>query len=81
MKKNDLVQLKELDVRALQSKSKDLKKELGNLILDKNMNKLNDLKALSKKRRELSQVFTILSQKLMVEKLETKLAQKKGESK
>jgi len=70
MKKTDLHETKDLDVKALKQKGIDLKKELSQLILDKNMNKLNDLKVLNKKRKDLAQVLTIMNQKLTLIKLE-----------
>ena len=79
MKKTDLSQVKEMDIKSLKEKAKAIKKEVSTLFLDKNMSKLTDLKGLMKKRKELAQVFTILTQKVSVEKLEAKL--KKSEVK
>lgn len=73
MKRNDLVEIKSLDTKALQLRVSDLKKEIDDLIIDKNMNKLNDLKAISKKRRDVAQISTIINQKLALEKLEKNL--------
>ena len=59
MKKNDFVQIKGLDIKELMSKAKELKLEISNLVMDKNMKKTKDLKTVSKKRKDLAQVLTI----------------------
>ena len=65
-------EIKVLDIAALLAKVKALKIEINDLVLDKNMNKLKDLKVISKKKKELARVFTVLSQKEMIKKLESK---------
>lgn len=78
MKRNDLVEIKSLDTKALQLRVRDLKKEIDNLIIDKNMNKLSDLKAISKKRKDVAQISTIVNQKLALGKLEKNLEETKN---
>jgi ribosomal protein L29 len=73
-------EIKVLDIAALVSKAKALKIEISDLVLDKNMNKLKDLKSISKKKKELARVLTVLSQKEMIGKLEGK-EEKKEEKK
>ena len=74
MKKNDFVQIKGLDIKELMSKAKELKLEISNLVMDKNMKKTKDLKTVYKKRKDLAQVLTIARQKELLVKLETKIS-------
>lgn len=75
MKKNDFVQIKALDLKELIAKVKDLKKEIADMTLDKNMKKLKDLKMISKKRKDLAQVLTIIKQKELLQELESRIQQ------
>lgn len=77
MKRNELTQIKGLSIKELVIKAKQIEKEIADLILNKNMNKLKDLKAVSKKRKDLAQVLTIVRQKEMLEEIESKV--KKGD--
>lgn len=72
MKKNDLVQIKGLDLKELKLKVKAIKTEIANSVLDKNMKKLKDLKTIFKKRKDLAQVLTVIRQKELLGELETK---------
>lgn len=72
MKRNDFTFVKGLGIPELAQKAKDLKQELANLVLDKNMKKLKDLKVLSKKRKERAQILTVIKQKQLLEELEAK---------
>lgn len=72
MKKNELTQVKGLDIGQLKEKAKNLKKEIADLTLDKNMKKLKDLKMISKKRKEAAQFLTLIKQKELLAKLESK---------
>ncbi len=74
MKKNDLTQVKSFDIKTLVEKAKNTKKEIADLIMDKNMSKLKDLKVISKKRKDLAQILTILKQKQLLESLESKVS-------
>lgn len=64
-------EIKVLDITALIQKAKALKAEIDDLVLDKNMNKLKDLKSISKNKKTLARVLTVLSQKKMIAKLES----------
>lgn len=64
-------EIKVLDIAALLQKAKALKVDIGDLILDKNISKLKDLKSISKKKKELARVLTILGQKKMIASLES----------
>jgi len=70
-KQNILAEIKTLDIKSLIAKAKAIRAEIGDLILDKNMSKLKDLKVISKKRKELAQTFTVLKQKQIIETLES----------
>lgn len=76
MKKNDFVQLKSLDIKELLGKVKTLEQALADLVLDKNMKKLKDLKSISKKKKDLAQILTVLRQKELLGKLESKVSEK-----
>lgn len=77
MKKNEFVIIKGLTLKELKIKVKTLKKEIADLTLDKNMKKLKDLKAISKKRKDLAQALTVLRQKQLLAELEPKVEEKK----
>lgn len=76
MKKNELIKIKVLDLKELRTKAKNIKDEIANLVMDKNMKKLKDVKKIAKTKRDLAQVMTIIRQKEMLDELEMK----KGES-
>lgn len=73
MKRNELVQVKGLDVKQLKNRVKILKVDIGKLIMDKNMKKLKDLKQISKKKKDLAQVLTVLRQKEILSGIEAKI--------
>lgn len=77
MKRKEFVIIKGMDLKELREKAKQLKKEIADLHLDKNMKKLKDLKSLNKKRKDLAQVLTILNQKQTLAKLEPIVEEKK----
>lgn len=79
MKKNDLTELKNLNIPAIEAKVADAKKDLANLVIDKNMSKLGDFKVLDKKRKDVAQMLTVLNQKLELQKLEDNLKKMKGD--
>ena len=87
MKKQDFVQIKGLDLKELKVRAGTLREEIVNLILDKNMKKLKDLKKVSKKKKELAQVLTVKNQKELLTQLESRVenlessGEKKGEEK
>lgn len=70
MKKNDLVQVKALNLKELSSKAKAIKDEIANLVLDKNIKKLKDLKTILKKRKDLAQILTVIKEKELLAELE-----------
>lgn len=76
MKKNEFSQLKEQTIKALQTQLKKEQKELADLCLDKNMRKLADIKAVSKKKKDMARILTVIGQKQLVEQLESKKERK-----
>lgn len=64
MKNKDI---KNLDMKGLGQKAKELKDQINDLIMDKHMNKLKDIKAIAKSRKELAQVLTVFRQKQLLE--------------
>ena len=72
MKRNELTQIKGLDVKELKDKAKILKGEIAKLTMEKNMKKLKDLKTVSKKRKDLAQILTVVRQKQLLEELTPK---------
>ncbi len=71
MKRNEFVQIKQLNIKELTQKVDLLKREIADLTLDKNMKKLKDLKMISKKRKDLAQILTLVRQKEILAKLES----------
>lgn len=69
MKKNDFVSIKGLSIAELIVKASGIKNELSNLIFDKNMKKLKDLKVCSKKKKEHAQLLTLIKQKQLLKEL------------
>ncbi len=72
MKKNNLAEIKKMNIDALLGKVKATKKELVGLILDKNASKLTNLRMVKNKRKDLAQMLTILKQKHLLKELEEK---------
>lgn len=64
-------EIKVLDVAALVSRAKALKIEINDLVLDKNINKMKNLKTINNKKKEIARVLTALNQKKLISKLET----------
>lgn len=72
MKKSNLQEIKVLEVVALSERIKKAKAELSDLVLEKNMKKLKDLRAVFKKRKDIAQMLTIMRQKKLLKELEDK---------
>ncbi len=69
MKKNDLLEIKNMNIAGLAKKAGGLVKEVANLSLEKNMHKLKNFKSVTQVRKSLAQVLTILNQKNALEAL------------
>lgn len=80
MKRREFTQIKELSIKELVDKAKQLKKEIADLIIDQNMKKLKDTKAVFKKRKYLAKVLTILKQKQLLKQLESEKKVRAGQS-
>lgn len=76
MKKNDLIEIKKIDIKSLKDKIKKARSEVSDLYMDKNTGKLTNLRVLKNKRRDLAQLLTVLNQKVALQKLEEKDAKK-----
>jgi ribosomal protein L29 len=68
--KFDIASIKNMDTKSIFATAKQMKVAIADLMLDKNMNKLKDLKSIDKKRKELARTLTIFNQKKVLEKLE-----------
>lgn len=79
MKKNDFNEIKALDIKTLSIRVRDMRAEIGDLTMDKNMNTLKNSSQIKNKRRDLAQLLTVLRQKEMIAVLES--ANEKGEVK
>ena len=71
MKKNDLLEIKNMDIANLTKKAIMLTKEVADLSLEKNMHKLKNFKSVAYTRKNLAQVLTVLRQKEIIDSLET----------
>lgn len=69
MKKNDLLEIKNMDIVGLTKKATGLIKEVADLSLEKNMHKLKNFKSVTQVRKNLAQVLTVLNQKNVLEAL------------
>lgn len=63
-------EIKVLDVTALLNKAKALKIEINDLVLDKNINKMKNLKSINNKRKDLARIMTVMAQKQLIALLE-----------
>lgn len=64
--------MKNLGIKELAEKIRGLKKDIANLVMEKNMKKLKDLKMIYKKRKETAQILTLIKNKQLLAKLEEK---------
>lgn len=72
MKKNELAEIKKMDIKSIAERVKKVKSELTDLVLDKNMNKLTNLKGSKAKRKDVAQMLTVIKQKQLLQELEVK---------
>lgn len=70
MRKNDLLEIKKMDLKALKNKAKQASQEVADLVFELKSNKQKNLKSVKNKRKDLAQVLTILKQKELLERLE-----------
>lgn len=82
MKLKDLKnEIKVLDIAGLIAKAKALKIEINDLVLDKNINKIKDLKSINKKRKEMARILTAMNVKKMIAGIESKVTEVTKDSK
>lgn len=73
MKKQALAEIKKIDIQALKRRVQHSEIELQKLVLDKSINKLTDVKTLTRKRKDIAQIATILRQKELLNQLEEQI--------
>lgn len=71
MKKTENIEIKNLQINELWQRIKKARKDLADLLMDKNMGQLKDVKAVWKKKKDLAQMLTILRQKQLLVELES----------
>ncbi len=72
MKKNELAEIKKMELKDINARSQKARKEMLELIMDRNSGKVTDLKLVGKKRKDLAQMATIARQKELLAEMETK---------
>lgn len=77
MKRNDFIEIKNLDIKALGAKVRTLRTEIADSVMDKHMNTLKNAKSIRNKRKEIAQLLTVIRQKELLSVLES--ASKGGE--
>lgn len=70
MKRNELVEIKKMEIKAIHDRVGLVRVELAGLVIDKNIGKLKDLRSIRNKRKDLSQMLTILRQKELLIQME-----------
>lgn len=79
MRRNDFLEIKALDKEALLLRAVKVREEIANLVLDKHMSKLKNVRVLAQKKKDLAQTLTVLRQKELLAELEVQLKPKVGE--
>lgn len=70
MKKNEFIEVKQLAIKDLVAKVLLIKKELASLLIDKHTGKMKDTNVMSKKRKDIAQMLTVVYQKQLLERLQ-----------
>lgn len=70
MRKHDLADFRKREPEALREQVKRLRMEIADLLVEKSSGSTKDIKTVSKKRRDLAQILTILRQKELLAELE-----------
>lgn len=70
MKRNDLQDMKNLDIKALSAKAEEISVEISSLVITKNTSGLKDLKQISRLKKDRAQILTVKRQKSLLEELE-----------
>ncbi len=79
MKRQQFMEIKQLEIKDLLARLTAAKLEVADLVLDKNMKKLKDVKVISKKRHDIAQMLTIIKQKQLLGEIEKKVENEKVE--
>lgn len=78
MKKTELKEIRSLDIKKINEKIKDAKKELADLTLERSgqvsVKGAKDIKRIFNKRKDIAQMFTVMRQKELLEELGLKAA-------
>jgi ribosomal protein L29 len=70
MKKNDFADVKKLGIPEIKDRVDKTRTEIQKLVIDKNMGNMADRKSIFKKRKDLAQLLTVLTQKELLVTLE-----------
>lgn len=73
MKKQALAEIKKMDIQGIKERIKYSDEEMQKLVLDKSINKLTDVKVLTRSRKDIAQISTILRQKELLNQLEERI--------
>ncbi len=68
--KFDITTIRNMDIKSIFATAKTLRDEIADLMVDKNLKRLKDLKSVQKKRKELARTMTIFNQKKVLVALE-----------
>lgn len=68
--KFDITTIRNMDIKSIFATAKTLRNEIADLMVDKNLKRLKDLKSVQKKRKELARTMTIFNQKKVLVALE-----------
>lgn len=78
MKKKDLTEIKSKTISQLLKSVADLKKEMVGLKIDMSLGKTKNVHEISKKKRNIAQIKTILNQKLALDKKASQKSKKEN---
>lgn len=81
MRKKDFINIKTFDIPSLLKMAEDKKDQLVDLVIDKNMKKLKDLKSVSKIKKDIAQILTLVRQKELLQELESKVENQESSDK
>ena len=73
MKRVEFKELKNQDLKQLMQKLRQAKKDYDEALMDKNMKKLKDVRAASKKRKDIARMETLIRQKELLGELKSKV--------
>ncbi len=68
----DINTIKAMDIKSIMASANQMRSEIADLMVEKNLKKLKDLKSIDKKRKNLARTLTVLNMKKAIQKLEEK---------